>query len=335
MKTQVRDRGPQRAVSLTIGGLSVAVLAALGVACGGGSGSDAGAAQTTISSSSVQSAAADAAAFVTLCRDGSAGAAAAPGPSALVSRALGVMQRRHLQRLGVGHMQALAAGDPLVQAGSCGGQYRLEETPGSDMTSTATLTFASFCEAGTSASEQEVVDGTVTISLTKAVVAGQEVLTRFAADSPAGLTAVVRTTTGTVLQTETLAFSDMVYTVGVSGGSPTEASPDRVTIRELTRTHNGKTYRQTGYVFTSWDTTDGGSRMTLAGRGYRSGGEWFDISTPTPISQDSAGGYTGGTVRFGGAGGTEALITVQPAAVPLATMTVNGTAYTEGLPACR
>ena len=72
----------------------------------------------------------------------------------------------------------------------------------------------------------------------------------------------------------------------------------------------------------------------MSGRGHRSNGESFEIATPTRIETDSTGAYTAGALTFSGANGSQAVVTLVPGVTMQATLTVNGTPYTEGLPAC-
>lgn len=72
----------------------------------------------------------------------------------------------------------------------------------------------------------------------------------------------------------------------------------------------------------------------MSGRGYRSNGDYFDVSTTTPMVSDSHGNTVSGAFAFTGANGSTAVATFVPGKVSQATMTVNGTSVT-GLPACK
>ncbi|MBK6713680.1 MAG: hypothetical protein IPG57_00885 [Burkholderiales bacterium] len=328
-----------RIAGAAVAALSLAWLAA---SCGGGGGGDSDdtdtAAPTQISADTVKTAAADASSFVSLCNPSSTSAAAPrAGSSALVSRALGLAQMQRERRLMQGRMQAMAAGDPLVENGDCGGKYEMTEDSSGGTTSSGALVFTNYCELNTDTGAQEVVSGSVTLSVTRSTVNGVNVTSRIAAESPDGLRTQVRAASGgAVLSDESVSFSGLAYQVGVPGGSPTSASPDRFTVQEMLRSNNltGKTYRQANWSISSYDTPSGGSSLAMSGRGHRSNGESFEIATPTRIETDSTGAYTAGALTFSGANGSQAVVTLVPGVTMQATLTVNGTPYTEGLPAC-
>lgn len=328
--------------------LVVMGLSWLAASCGGGGGGDdkqpAPANPTQITEAAVKTAAADAASFVALCNPGSTPAGnatsdpvARAGTSALVSRALGLAQMQRERRLMQGRMQAMAAGDPLVENGDCGGKYEMTEDSSGGDTSTGSLVFTNYCELNTDTGLQEVVDGSVTLSVTRVPVGSSKVTSRIGAESPNGLRTQVRTVGGgEVKSDEMVSFTGLAYQVGVPGGSPTSESPDRFTVQEMLRSNNrtGKTYRQENWSISSYDTPSGGSSVALSGRGYRSNGESFEIATPTRIETTSTGAYVGGTLTFSGANNSQAVVTLVPGSTMQATLTVNGTPYTEGLPAC-
>lgn len=74
--------------------------------------------------------------------------------------------------------------------------------------------------------------------------------------------------------------------------------------------------------------------MSLSGRGYRSDGNYFDVSTTVPVTSDSSGKTTAGELTMSGANGAKAVMTMVPGSTLQATMTVNGTAVTS-VPACK
>jgi hypothetical protein len=96
---------------------------------------------------------------------------------------------------------------------------------------------------------------------------------------------------------------------------------------------SGKVRRQTNFAMASFDTPTGGSQMTFTTRGYRSSGEYFDLTTSAPVTTDADGDYTGGALTFTGSGGSNAVLTLVPGATLQATLAVNGTVDST-LPAC-
>ena len=183
-----------RIAGAAVAALSLAWLAA---SCGGGGGGDSDdtdtAAPTQISADTVKTAAADASSFVSLCNPSSTSAAAPrAGSSALVSRALGLAQMQRERRLMQGRMQAMAAGDPLVENGDCGGKYEMTEDSSGGTTSSGALVFTNYCELNSDTGAQEVVSGSVTLSVTRSTVNGVNVTSRIAAESPDGLRTQVR-----------------------------------------------------------------------------------------------------------------------------------------------
>lgn len=326
------------------GGITLIGLAALAASCGGSGGSDGGtpATQTSINSSSARAAAADATAFVPICSNTGATATGQPGARLLVT-ALDLLQQRHQARLaarpvtGGKRALALSGTQPPDVLGTCigrGGRYGYSSYSHSSGVTTATLTFSNYCTVDSATGQEEVLNGSMTFVNTATPTDSGPISTKFTGDST-GITALVRTPAGSTVSSETLAFSGLVYDVGVPGGSPTAASPDRMVVAEVSQTNavTGKLRRQTNFAMSSFDTPSGGSQMTYTTRGYRSNGEYFDLSTTTPVTTDAEGDYTGGAFTFTGSAGSSAVLTLVPGATLQATLTVNGT-LDSTLPAC-
>lgn len=342
------------------GSLTVIGLAALAVSCGGSGGDDATpATQTSITSTSAKTAAADANAFLPICSNTAAtatGTGTAAGGSRLLSGAIALIQQRHQARLmgtplasaasttsapaGSKRALALTGTQPADVLGNCpghGGRYGYTSYSHVSGVTTATLAFSDYCTVDSDTGNEEVLSGSMSFVNTATPTDAGPVATRFTADTGgSGINALVRTTSGSTVSSETLAFTGLAYTVGVPGGDPTEANPDRMVVTEVKQTNavSGKVRRQTGFTMTSFDTASGGSQMSYSGRGYRSNGEYFDFSSSTPIVTDSTGKYTGGAITFTGSGGSTAVVTLVPGATLQATLTVNGT-LDSSLPACQ
>jgi hypothetical protein len=323
------------------GGIALIALAVFAVSCGGGGGSDTSSGtQTQITQSSAKAAATEASSFIPVCSVG--GKTASQAGSATLLRAVGLLQQRHETRLlgsaSGGSKRALAASDkPADVLGDCGGRLSY----GSDYSSSATrvsatLTFTDYCNPDSNTGNQEIVNGSLTMVQTLVPSGSSTTMKTFSADSAGGITTVVRDSGGATLTSETLAFTGLLYTVGNPGGTATAANPDTLTMTQMSETNNvsGKTRRQSDFSMVGYDTSSGGSQMTYRMRGYRSGGEYFDVTTSTPIVTDSAGNYTAGAITFSGSGGSTAVLTLVPGPTLQATMAVNGTV--DGtLPACK
>ena len=345
------------------GSLTVIGLAALAVSCGGSGGDDATpATQTSITSTSAKTAASDANAFLPICSNTAATASSTgttAGGSRLLSGAIALIQQRHQARLmgtplasaasalsstssaaGSKRALALTSTQPADVLGNCpghGGRYGYTSYSHASGVTTATLAFSDYCTVDSTTGNEEVLSGSLSFVNTATPTDSGPIPTKFTADTGgSGINALVRTTSGGTVSSETLAFSGLAYTVGVPGGNPTAASPDRMVVNEVKQTNvvSGKVRRQTGFTMTSFDTASGGSQMSYSGRGYRSNGEYFDFSTTTPIVTDSTGKYTGGAITFTGSGGSTAVVTVVPGATLQATLMVNGTIESD-LPTCQ
>jgi hypothetical protein len=181
-----------------------------------------------------------------------------------------------------------------------------------------------------------VLNGSIPFVNTATPTSSGPITTKLEASSPSGLTAITQSSTGTQLTSQKLVFSGFSYNVGVPGGSPTAVSPDRLTMADLTITDNvtGKAYREANYTVSTFYTTSGSQQMTFSGRGYRSSGDYFDVSTTTPLVTASSGAIISGEITVTGGSGTSAVLTLVPGSVTQATLKVNGTTMT-AVPACK
>ena len=201
---------------------------------------------------------------------------------------------------------------------------------------TATLAYQSYCTTDTSTGERTTMNGSIPFVNTATPTSSGPISTRLEAGSPGGVSLIARNSGGTVLTSQAFSFNNFVEAIGVPGGVSTASNPDRLTLGDLTVTDNvsGKTYRETNYAVTSFTTSTGGQQYTIGGRGYRSNGDYFDISTTSPLVSDSGGRTLGGEITVNGATGSTVVMTLVPGGVLQATMKVNGTTVTS-VPTCR
>jgi hypothetical protein len=325
---------------LIVGGAVGIAVAAFMASCGGsdstpdpGSGGPA-----TIDMAGVTSVVGDLSAFLPLCNPASAADAPEVSPTGLSGKLVTALElRRQGKVLAATQRRAMALTSvpPADQLGSCGGRYGYPSYSHTNGVTTATLSFDNYCELDPATGERQVVNGSIAFVNTATPTASGPITTGLVADSPAGVSVQVTDGAGKVLSSQKMSFSGFAMTVGVPGGDPTATNPDTYKVTELTLTNNttGKTYRQTNWVVTDYMTAGGGERSTIAGRGYRSNGDYYDITTPTPMEFDFDGNTLGGVMSFAGASGNVALMTLVPGSELQATMTVNGQPITS-LPAC-
>ncbi len=161
------------------------------------------------------------------------------------------------------------------------------------------------------------------------------VTTQFTAQSPSGIAFVTRTTGGQVQTNQTYKFTNYVLTPGVPGGTATPTEPDRIDVEDFTSTNNltSKVYRQTGFQMNYFETSDGGEQVTMNGRGYRSNGQFYDMSTPVPVLTNSDGDFVSGMLSFAGAAGSTTLATIVPGTRLQTSVTIDGK-NVPGLPSC-
>lgn len=287
----------------------------------------------------VASGSSEVSAFMTVC-DPSAPRTATPRGSA--SALSGLPRLRDVQQaLAVtkastgGTTRAYTSTRPADKLGPCGGRMTYTSYSHVSGTTTATREFTNYCTTDSSTGKQQIINGVMSFVNRATPTASGPVTTQFAAQSPNGISFVTRNSGGATLTSQTYRFTNYVQTPGVPGGTATQGNPDRVDIEELISTNNlsGKAYRQTGYTMTYFDTTGGGQQASLTGRGYRSNGQYYDLSTTSPIVTNDEGDYVSGVFTFTGAGGSTTVANIVPGSTLQATVSVGGETVT-GLPAC-
>jgi hypothetical protein len=224
---------------------------------------------------------------------------------------------------------------PADKTGSCGGRMTYTSYVHTSGTTTATREFINYCTTDSSTGKQQVVNGTMSFVNRANPSPSGPVTTQFTAQSPNGLSFITRTNSGATLTSQTYRFTNYVQTPGVPGGTATQTNPDRIDVEELISTNNltGKAYRQTGYTMTYFDSANGGQQATLSGRGYRSNGQYYDLTTTSPVITNDDGDYVSGVFTFVGAGGSTTVANIVPGSTLQASVAVGGDAVT-GLPAC-
>jgi hypothetical protein len=294
----------------------------------------------TIDATSVSTGTSEVAAFLSVCTSAAGqglvkGARVGVSP-ALASRVLGAgrVLKSVAKSTGNGPAQASTT-VPADKLGDCGGRMSHPVYSHVNGVTTATNQFDNYCQTDTDTGGKQIIHGSVSYVKTGTPSANGPVTTRMVSNSPAGVSFVTKNSSGATVTSQTISFSNYVYTPGVPGGDATSANPDRVQIDEFTigDALTGKSYRQTGYVMSTYETSDGGSQTTVSGRGYRSNGTYFDLSSTTPMTTNKSGDFTGGVFTFAGAGSSTAVATLVPGSTLQATMTVGGAPLTN-LPAC-
>ena len=336
------------------GALGAAGLCVLLAACGGGGGgadTSAGgngggggttppvtSGQATIDSAGIAKAIPDLSLVMPICRQAAADADPAVKSStgaepAWITRLMSLREMNAGRSLPM--VKALGSTKPADVLGDCGGRRGYTSYSHSAGVTTGTLTFDSYCTTDSSTGQRQVVNGDISFVNTGTPSASGPITSKVEANSPGGVTMRTQDSTGRVLSSQSIGFTNFLYTVGVPGGSPTAAAPDVMRVDELRFTNtSGQTYRETNFVQTSWETAGGGEQMTLSGRGYRSSGDYFDVSTTTPVTSDASGRTTAGEIRIAGANNSTAVMKMVPGTRMQATMTVNGTPVT-AVPACQ
>lgn len=339
------------------GALGAAGLCVLLAACGGGGGGSADTSsggtgngggggttppvtsgQATIDSAGIAKAIPDISLVMPICRQ-----AAADGDPAVKSSAgaepAWITRLMRLREMNAGRSlpmtKALGSTKPADVLGDCGGRRGYTSYTHNAGVTNGTLTFDNYCTTDSSTGQRQVVNGSIAFVNTGTPSDSGPITSRVEANSPGGVTMRTQDSTGRVLNSQSITFTNFLYTVGVPGGSPTAAAPDVMRFDELRFTNtSGQTYRETNFVQSSWETAGGGEQMTLSGRGYRSSGDYFDISTSTPVTSDASGRTTAGEIRIAGGNGSTAVMKMVPGTRMQATMTVNGTPVT-AVPACQ
>ena len=322
-------------LSVDMAAIATAVVSVFVASCGGGSDGSGGApsgSAATIDVAAVTKALPDVSAFVPICTKSvsvrSLAAKAMPAPIAKAFAA-----RASLSGGPIPVTKALGSTKPADVLGDCGGRMGYPSYSHVSGVTTATLTYDNYCT--TSGTTRQVMNGSISFVNTGTPSAYGPITTRVEAGSAAGVTIRTETSAGALISSEKFAFSGFDYRVGVAGGVPTAANPDTMSIAEMSiTTSTGSTYRESGYQVTRFVTGSGGDQVTISGRGYRSNGDWFDVSTTSPWVSDASGNTVSGAFAFSGAAGNAAQMTMVPGATMQATMTVNGTAI-NSVPACK
>lgn len=296
----------------------------------------------TIDATSVSTGMGEVAAFLSVCTKASQQARparAAPklaGSTTIAGRLVvaGRVAKTLYKSASAGPLQASTT-PPADKLGDCGGRMSHPVYSHVNGVTTATNQFDNYCQTDSDTGGKQIINGSVSYVKTGTPTANGPVTTQMVSNSPAGISFVTKNSSGATVTSQTFSFTNYVYTPGVPGGDATAAHPDRVQIDEFTIGDGltGKSYRQTGYVMTTYETPDGGSQTSVSGRGYRSNGAYFDMSSTTPMTTNKSGDFTAGVFTFTGAGGSTAVATLVPGSTLQATMTVGGAPLTN-VPAC-
>lgn len=231
---------------------------------------------------------------------------------------------------------ALGSTPPADSLGDCGGRSGYRNYSHVSGVTTATLAFEGYCTVDSSTGEKQTIDGSIAFVNTATPTASGPITTQMSADTSKALTLVVKSSSGAAVSSQTMSFTAFKMAVGVPGGTPTASNPNVMSMGEMSVTDNdtGKTYRETDYLLRQYETPSGNTEMTFSGRGYRSGGTYFDIVTTKPIVESSNGDLLSGTITFTGANGSNAVATLVPGPEMQATLLVNGVLVTS-VPTCR
>lgn len=297
--------------------------------------------ETTLDLESVSTGIAEMSTIVAVCRTGS-GSSQAPEAEISIDEVAPTLLARLLEMrkgaalLAASRTMSLPGVQPPDKLGECGGRATFVSYDHANGTTSGTYEYQDYCTQDDEAGTRTVLDGRITFKDTGTPGPSGPITSKVEAGSPYGVTETTRTISGQLLGSRLVKFEDYEQTVGVPGGDPTSGSPDRMKAKEFSFTNqaSGKTYRQTDYTLTSFVTPSGGEQMTLSGRGYRSNGEYFNVSTTSPLTASSSGDFTGGQITFSGAENSVAVLSVVPGSVPQGTLTVNGQPVTN-VPVCR
>lgn len=267
------------------------------------------------------------AAFVEVCSPAASAVAAAPAEPRIVERLLDV-RRAMAATQGSARYRPMAvytSTRPADKLGPCGGRVTYTAYSHASGTTTATRQFDNYCTVDSDTGHKQYTNGTMSFVNTGTPTASGPITTRQVSNSP-GITFVTRNTAGTVVTSQVVSFTNYVFTPGMPGGSATASNPDRVLADEIVvnDTLTRKAYKQTGYSLSSFNIAGGGEQVTMAGRGYRSNGQYYDMSTTAPLVTNSGGDYLSGSLRFAGAGNTVVQAQVVPGAKLRASLTLNG-----------
>ncbi|NOT06835.1 MAG: hypothetical protein HOP28_01380 [Gemmatimonadales bacterium] len=331
-------RTSMRSAALAAGTVLSALLF---VTCRGG-GTDSSGEGAEIDLVAVETGVDQIAGIINVCRPGGSLRAApvvdpgAQATAALISRLVSTYRNGNL-RVG-GPPRSLGPTKPADSFGECGGRITYPSYSHSNGVTTATLEFDNYCEVSDDAGGNRIIsDGTISFVNTGIPSASGPYTDRVEADSPGGVTYDTKTSNGaSTISSQRISFRDYLLDAGVPGAVPTAANPNRIGWAEASVTDlvGGKTYRQTDVSVTEHFTPNGSELVTISGRGYRSNGDYYDIRTTSPITNDANGNVVGGVLTFTGGSGTQAVMTFLPGATFQATMTVNGQPVMN-VPACR
>jgi hypothetical protein len=326
----MKTRTPLIAATAMIAAL---VLVAVTGSCGDDStGSQSGDA-AVIDATSVASAAEQISPLIPICTPG--GSAPVPGAPAKPDWLTKVLDARLQRQLAGITMASLTGAQPPDQFGTCGGRMTYSDYSHSNGVTTGTLSFEDYCNLNDDTGLRETMDGDVTFVNTGTPTAFGPVTNKIEADSPNGIMVSTRTAAGAQESSQTFAFTDYLFTAGEPGEVPTASDPNRLQAAQLRITDHttGKVYTESNLLITVFENASGNEQLTLTGRGRRSNGDYYDITTPTPFITDEFGNTVSGEFRFAGASGSVATMTLVPGSVLQATMAVNGQPVSA--PACR
>jgi hypothetical protein len=320
--------------------VAIAATAAVIQSCGGGGSSTTPSGDATvIDLTSATKGIAEVSTIIPVCKPG-AGLQGAPAVDPASPRApwLGrLVALRRDRSLGPAIPPvSLGSTPPADQFGDCGGRITYPVYSHSNGVTTGTFQFDNYCTTDTDTGEKQTSNGRIDFVNTGTPSNSGPITTKVTASSPAGVTFVVRSAAGAQLSSQKVTFSDYLYNVGVPGGTPTASNPNRLSLGDATLTDQltGKSYRQSNYSVTAYQSTAGGDNVTISGRSYRSNGEYFSMNTTTPLVTNSSGDFVSGTMTFTGANASTAVLTMVPGSTLQATMTVNGQPVT-AVPVCR
>lgn len=316
----------------------ILIVAVFGLGCGGGSNGPSGD-QATIDQSSVATAVDIVSSVVPICQAGGAAGAAAPqepGDASVAWLARLVDLRRAGELRATLSVQGLGSTQPPDEFGDCGGRMTYSDYNHASGVTSGTLVYDNFCSINDDTGDRVTANGRIPFVNTGTPSASGPITTRIEADSPDGVTFVTRSSTGTQLGSQNVRFTDYLYRPGVPDGTPTASNPDRLTLADarITNLETGKVYRQSNYTLTTFETASGGEQVTVSGRGYRSSGDWFQVSTATPLTSNASGDILGGAFTFTGDANSTATVTLVPGSILQGTVRINDAPMT-GLPACR
>ncbi len=274
------------------------------------------------------------AAFVAVCSTHPSATPAAILEPKIVERLLQV--RRAMAMVNGGRDRPMAtytSSRPADKLGPCGGRITFTSYSHASGTTTATRQFDNYCTIDSDTGNKQTTSGSMSFVNTGTPTASGPITTRQVSNS-SGITFVTRNAAGAVVTSQAVSFNNYVYVPGVPGGHATASNPDRVSADELVITDavTQKNYRQTGYSLSSYRVASGGEQVTISGRGYRSNGQYYDLSTTAPLVTDSSGDYVSGTLRFAGANNSLIVANLVPGEKLQATLTLNGQAV--AAPSC-